>query len=104
MAWVLLIAAGLAEIAMALALKQADGWTRPVPSVLGLACALGSIFLLTHAVKTLPITTAYAVWTGIGALGVMAVGVLFFHESASPLRLACVGAIVAGIIGLRMGA
>jgi quaternary ammonium compound-resistance protein SugE len=101
-AWVLLVAAGLVEVAMALALKQAQGWTRLWPSVIGIAAALGSVFLLTHAVKTLPMATAYAVWTGIGAIGVALAGVVFFHESAGALRLLCMAAIFAGIIGLHL--
>jgi quaternary ammonium compound-resistance protein SugE len=102
MAWVLLVAAGLVEVAMALALKQAQGWTRLWPSVIGIAAALGSVFLLTHAVKTLPMATAYAVWTGIGAIGVALAGVVFFNESAGALRLLCMAAIFAGIIGLHL--
>lgn len=101
-AWILLVAAGLVEIAMAIALKQADGWTRLWPSVLGIAAALGSIFLLTYAVKGLPIATAYAVWTGIGAIGVTLAGIVFFDESTGPLRMLCIGVIFSGIIGLHL--
>jgi quaternary ammonium compound-resistance protein SugE len=102
MAWLVLIAAGLVEIAMAMALKYAVGWTRVWPSVLGITFALASIFLLTHAVKSLPVTTAYAVWTGIGAVGVSVVGIILFNESAHPLRLACIGMVFAGIVGLHL--
>ena len=102
MAWVVLGAAGVVEIAMALALKQAEGWTKLWPSVLGVAAALGSIFLLTHAVRSLPVGTAYAVWTGIGAIGVTLAGIVFFDESSSPARLLCIGAIFAGIAGLHL--
>ena len=68
----------------------------------GIAAALGSIFLLTHAVKSLPMATAYAVWTGIGAIRVSLAGVAFFGESANPLRLLCIAAVIAGIIGLHL--
>jgi len=102
MAWVLLIAAGALEIVMAMALKSADGWTRLGPSVLGLGAALASVVLLTFAVKQLPVTTAYAVWTGLGAVGVSLIGILLFNESAHPLRLACIAVIFGGMIGLQL--
>ena len=102
MAWLILIAAGAIEIVMALALKSAAGWTRPGPSILGLVAALVSVALLTFAVKHLPVTTAYAVWTGIGAVGVSSIGILVFGESAHPLRLVCLAAIFAGMIGLHL--
>ena len=102
MAWVLLIAAGAVEIVMAMALKSADGWTRLGPSVLGLGAALASVVLLTFAVKQLPVTTAYAVWTGLGAVGVSLIGILLFNESAHPLRLACIAVIFVGMIGLHL--
>lgn len=101
MAWLLLVSAGLVEIAMAAALKASDGWSRPLPGLLGVGAALLSIVLLTQAIKTLPTGTAYAVWTGIGAVGVALLGVLVHGDSASPARLACMGLIVAGIAGLR---
>jgi quaternary ammonium compound-resistance protein SugE len=102
MAWLTLIAAGLVEIVMALALKSAAGWTRLWPSVIGVAAALASVVLLTLAVKSLPVTTAYAVWTGIGAVGVSLIGILVFGESAHPLRLACIAAVFGGMIGLHL--
>jgi quaternary ammonium compound-resistance protein SugE len=102
MAWVLLIAAGAVEIVMAMALKHAAGWTRLGPSILGLTAALVSVVLLTLAVKQLPVTTAYAVWTGFGAVGVSLIGILMFDESTHPLRLACIAAIFAGMIGLHL--
>ena len=102
MAWVLLIAAGALEIVMAMALKSADGWTRFGPSLLGLGSALASVVLLTLAVKHLPVTTAYAVWTGLGAVGVSLIGIVMFNESTHPLRLACIAAIFAGMIGLHL--
>ncbi|HET9444879.1 MAG TPA: multidrug efflux SMR transporter [Steroidobacteraceae bacterium] len=102
MAWVVLVVAGIVEIVMAIALKYAAGWTRLWPSVLGVAAALASIVLLTFAVKQLPVTTAYAVWTGIGAVGVSLVGIFLFGESAHPLRLACMAAVFGGMIGLHL--
>lgn len=101
MAWLLLLAAGLVEIVMAVALKAAAGWERPGAGALGIGAALASIVLLTSAMKTLPVGTAYAIWTGIGAIGVTLLGIVFFQESASPLRLACIGLIFLGIAGLK---
>jgi quaternary ammonium compound-resistance protein SugE len=102
MAWLVLIAAGLVEIVMALSLKYAQGWTRFWPSVIGIVSGLASIFLLTHAVKSLPVTTAYAVWTGIGAIGVTVIGIIVFGESLNPLRIACIAMVFIGIIGLHL--
>ena len=102
MAWLMLLVAGLVEIAMAISLKFADGWTRPWPSVMGVAAGLASIFLLTLATRQLPVTTAYAVWTGIGAIGVTVIGMITFGESTHPLRLACIGLVFVGIIGLHL--
>jgi quaternary ammonium compound-resistance protein SugE len=101
MAWWYLLAAGVAEIVMALALKASADWTRAGPSVLGVAAALLSIFLLTQALRGLPLGTAYALWTGIGAVGVAAAGVLFFDEALSAQRVLCMLLVVAGSIGLR---
>lgn len=102
MAWLLLFAAGIAEIVMAMALKSAQGWTRFGPSVVGLGAALASVVLLTFAVTRLPVTTAYAVWTGFGAIGVSLIGIVLFGESTHPLRIACLAAIFAGMIGLHL--
>ncbi|HKE13393.1 MAG TPA: multidrug efflux SMR transporter [Kofleriaceae bacterium] len=102
MAWIVLVAAGLVEIVMALALKYAEGWTQPGPGALGICAALASFFLLTFALKSLAVATAYAVWTGIGAVGVSLAGILFLGESAHPARLACIAAITGGIVGLRL--
>ena len=102
MAWLILLLAGAVEIVMALSLKAADGWSRPLPGTVGIVAALASIFLLTHAMKALPAGTAYAVWTGIGAVGVTLMGMVVHGDSASPVRLLCVGLVVAGVIGLRL--
>src|SRR3546814_20954066 len=87
MAWLLLITAGIAEVAMAVALKAADGWTKPVPGAIGVAFARLSIFRLTHALKMLPVGTAYAAWTGLGAVGVAAVGIIITGESISASQI-----------------
>jgi quaternary ammonium compound-resistance protein SugE len=102
MAWAILFTAGLLEVGWAIGLKYTEGFTRLVPSALTLAAMAGSVGLLGLALKTLPIGTAYAVWTGIGAVGTAALGIILFGEAASLLRLASIGLIVAGIIGLKL--
>jgi quaternary ammonium compound-resistance protein SugE len=101
MAWAVLFTAGLLEVGWAIGLKYTDGFTRLVPSALTLIAMLGSVLLLGWALKTLPIGTAYAVWTGIGAVGTATLGIILFGEAASALRLASIGLIVAGIMGLK---
>ena len=104
MHWLYLFVAGLLEIVWAVGLKFTQGWTRLWPSVgTGLAMAV-SFFLLARAIQHIPIGTAYAVWTGIGAAGTALLGMLLLGESASPVRLLCVALIVAGIVGLRITA
>jgi quaternary ammonium compound-resistance protein SugE len=100
-AWLQLLLAGAVEIVMAMALKQSQGWTRFWPAAIGIAAALASVFLLTAALKHLPVGLAYAIWTGIGAAGVTVLGILFLGESAAPLRIGFIAMIVTGIIGLR---
>ena len=102
MAWVVLIVAGLFEIGWAVGLKYAEGFTRPGPTafvVVSLALSMG---LLGVALRTLPLGTAYAVWTGIGTVGTAVLGVALFREPATAARLACIGLIVAGIAGLKV--
>jgi quaternary ammonium compound-resistance protein SugE len=101
MAWFILFIAGLMEIGWAIGLKYTDGFSRLVPSVLTLAAMAASILLLGWALKTLPIGTAYAVWTGIGAVGTALLGIVLLGEPATAMRLACIGLIVAGIAGLK---
>jgi len=101
MAWTILFFAGLLEIAWAIGLKYTDGFTKFWPSVLTLGCMTGSVVLLGIALKWLPVGTAYAVWTGIGTVGVAILGIYLFGEAASAFRLACIGMIVAGIAGLK---
>lgn len=102
LAWVLLVAAGLLEIVWAVALKDADGFSRLWPSVIGITAAWISFVLLTLALRTLPVGTAYAIWTGIGVLGVAVVGILAHDESSSAVRLALLALIFAGVIGLKV--
>jgi quaternary ammonium compound-resistance protein SugE len=102
MAWFTLFVAGLMEIAWAIGLKYTEGFTRLVPSVLTLAAMAASMALLGLALKTLPIGTAYAVWTGIGAVGTAFLGIWLFGEPATLLRLLCIGLIVSGIVGLKL--
>lgn len=104
MAWTMLLAAGVLEIGWAVGLKYTEGWTRPGPSVATIATMAASMYLLARAVQIIPIGTGYAVWTGIGAVGTAGLGIWLFGESASPARLACVAAIVAGIVGLKLTA
>ncbi|MBE7498507.1 MAG: quaternary ammonium compound efflux SMR transporter SugE [Verrucomicrobiaceae bacterium] len=100
--WIHLIVAGLLEVAWAVGLKQTDGWTRLWPSVATAALMIASFFFLSLALRTLPIGTAYAIWTGIGAVGTAVVGVLVFGEPRSAARLVCIVLIVAGIVGLKL--
>jgi len=99
-----LFIAGLFEIAWAVGLKYTDGFTRPVATAGTLAALAVSIVLLGLASKSLPIGTAYAVWTGIGAVGTVLCGIWLFGDSAAPLRLVCLGLIMAGILGLKASA
>lgn len=101
MAWYLLFLAGLLETGWAIGLKYTEGFTRPLPTLLTVTAMAISFWLLSTAMKTLPVGTAYAVWTGIGATGAVILGIVLFQEPATPARLLCVAAIVGGIIGLK---
>jgi len=101
-AWFLLITAGLLEIVWAIALKYSAGFTQLWPSVIGLIAALVSFVLLTLALKSLPVGTAYAVWVGIGTLGVAFTGMIALGESTSPIRLIFLGLIFIGVAGLKV--
>lgn len=101
MAWTILLAASVVEILMGLSLKYADGWTRPIPSILGIITALGSVYLLTLAMKELPAGTAYAAWTGIGSVGITVLGMVLFGDSVTWFRVACIAMIVVAVAGLR---
>lgn len=102
MTWLLLVIAGLLEVAWAIGLKYTDGFTRPWPTVGTVAAMIGSVVLLGIAMKSLPVGTAYAVWVGIGAVGTAVLGIILFHESANALRLASLALIVIGIVGLKV--
>ena len=102
MAWLYLLVAGLMEVAWAVGLKYTEGFTRLWPSVwTGVALVL-SMLLLAAAVRTLPLGTAYAVWTGIGTVGAAVLGVVLFGEQVTAARVACIGLIVAGLVGLKL--
>jgi len=102
MNWIYLIIAGLLEIAWAIGLKYTEGWTRIVPSVLTAAGMIASFYFLSMALKTLPIGTAYAIWTGIGTVGAAILGIILFDEPRDFLRILCILLIVAGIAGLKL--
>ncbi|MEI5667222.1 quaternary ammonium compound efflux SMR transporter SugE [Bosea sp. CCNWLW174] len=102
MSWLLLTGAGLLEIVWAIALKQAGGFTRFWPSLIGIVSAIVSFVMLSLALKELPVGTAYAVWVGIGALGVAIAGIVALGESASPARLGLLALILIGVIGLKL--
>jgi quaternary ammonium compound-resistance protein SugE len=102
MAWLLLLLAGLCEVAWAMTLKYSEGFTRLWPTLGMLAGGLLSVYLLSLATKQIPIGTAYAVWTGVGAVGTALLGIAIYHEPRSALRLGCIVLIVAGIAGLKI--
>lgn len=102
MSWIILFVAGLLEIAWAIGLKFTEGFTRPLPTVLTVLAIVASMGLLGVAVRTLPVGTAYAVWTGIGAIGTAILGMILFREPVTAARIACLLLIVAGIVGLKI--
>lgn len=102
MAWLILTLAGLFEVAWAIGLKYTDGFSRLWPSVGTIAAMVVSVLLLALAMKTLPVGTAYAVWTGIGSIGTVILGIALFNEPATAARLGCMTLIVVGIVGLKL--
>jgi len=102
MAWVILFFAGVLEIGWAVGLKYTVGFTRLVPTMLTAGCMIASLGLLGISLKTLPLGTAYAIWTGIGTLGTAILGMILFAEEVSPARLVSIGLIIAGIAGLKL--
>lgn len=102
MSWIILFIAGLLEVVWAIGLKYTHGFTRLTPSVITVTAMIVSIVLLSWAMRSLPVGTAYAVWTGIGAVGAAITGILLFGESASLARIASLALIVAGIVGLKL--
>lgn len=102
MAWTLLGIAGLLEIAFALAMKSSHGFTRLWPSLMTVATGVCSVVLLSLSLRTLPVGTGYAVWTGIGAAGTALLGMALMGDPVAPLRLVCIALILAGVIGLKL--
>lgn len=102
MSWLLLTIAGVFEIAFALCMKWSEGFTRLGPALLAITTGLLSVFLLSYSLRTLPVGTAYAVWTGIGAAGTAILGIVILGDSMAPARVLCIGVILAGVIGLKV--
>lgn len=102
MAWLILFVAGLCEVGWAVGLKYSEGFTRPVPTVITGVSLVASMVLLAWAMKSLPLGTAYTVWTGIGAVGAITLGVVLFKEPLTAPRIICLALILAGIVGLKL--
>lgn len=102
MAWTALLLAGILEVCWASGLKYSDGFTRPVPTIFTLITMAGSFWLLTFAMRSIPLGTAYAIWTGIGAVGAVIFGIIVLGEALSFARIMSIGLILAGIIGLKL--
>ncbi len=102
MAWIYLIVAGVFEIAWAVGLKYTEGFTRPLPTALTVVAMIASFAFLGVALRTLPLGTAYAVWTGIGTAGTVVLGIMLLGEPVEPLRLGCIALIVSGVVGLKV--
>ncbi|WP_079493030.1 SMR family transporter [Paraburkholderia hospita] len=102
MSWTLLGVAGLFEIAFAFGMKWSEGFTRLMPALFTVATGLSSVFLLSLSLRTLPVGTGYAVWTGIGAAGTALLGIMVLGDSAAPMRILCIALILAGAIGLKL--
>ncbi|ABR35570.1 MULTISPECIES: quaternary ammonium compound efflux SMR transporter SugE [Clostridium] len=102
MTWLMLIVAGLFETGWAIGLKYSEGFTRLIPSVFTIIGMIASFYFLSLALKSLPLGTAYAIWTGIGTVGTVALGIILFKEPVDIIRLICIGFIVIGIVGLKI--
>jgi quaternary ammonium compound-resistance protein SugE len=103
-AWLVVLASGLLEIVFSVSMKLSDGYTKPLASAISVVAAILSVWLMSLTLRVIPVGTAYAVWAGIGAAGTAGVGMLFFHEPAGLVRIACVSLVVAGIVGLQLNA
>ena len=101
MAWILLSIAGVLEIAFAFSMKASNGFTRLTPAILTIVIGVSSVILLSISLKTLPVGTGYAVWTGIGAAGTAILGIVILGEPMTPMRIACIAVILMGVIGLK---
>ncbi|WP_455924417.1 quaternary ammonium compound efflux SMR transporter SugE [Pseudomonas putida] len=104
MSWLILFFAGLFEVGWAIGLKYTDGFSKPLPTVLTVAAMAASLGLLGLAMRDLPLGTAYAIWTGVGAVGTVIAGIVLFGESVAPMRVASVVLIITGLIGLKLSA
>ncbi|MDO9622961.1 MAG: quaternary ammonium compound efflux SMR transporter SugE [Pseudomonas sp.] len=102
MSWIILLFAGLFEVCWAVGLKYTDGFSRPIPTLFTVAAIIVSLALLGLAMKELPLGTAYAIWTGVGAVGTVVAGIILFGESVAPIRLASVALILCGLLGLKL--
>jgi len=102
MSWTYLLIAGVLEIVWAIGLKYTEGFTRLTPSAITIVAMVASVWFLALALKTIPVGTGYAVWTGIGAVGTAILGIILFAEPATAARLGCIGLIIAGILGLKL--
>ena len=102
MAWVYLVAAGILEIVWAFTMKQSNGFTRLMPTIITIVTMIGSFGLLSVAMRTLPLGTAYTIWTGIGAVGAFVVGIMVLGEAVSPMRVMAAGLIVSGLVMMKM--
>ena len=102
MKWLFLIIAGVCEVGWAAGLKYSQGLTRLVPSILTISGMIASFYFLSLALKELPLGTAYAIWTGIGTVGTVILGIILFKEPIDAIRLVCIGLIVTGIVGLKL--
>ncbi|PTS84443.1 quaternary ammonium compound-resistance protein SugE [Pseudomonas sp. HMWF032] len=102
MSWIILLLAGLFEVGWAVGLKYTDGFTRPLPTLLTVTAIIISLALLGLAMKELPLGTAYAIWTGVGAVGTVIAGIILFGEAVTLMRLASVALIVCGLLGLKL--
>ena len=102
MSWIILFVAGMFEVAWAVGLKYTEGFTRPIPTALTVLAIITSMGLLGLAMRNLPLGTAYAIWTGVGAVGTVIVGIVLFGESMAPVRLLSVALILCGLVGLKL--
>ncbi len=104
MAWIILLLAGISEVAWAVGLKYTEGFTKPLPSIITVCCLIVSFFLLGLSLRTLPLSIAYGIWVGIGAVGTAILSVYLFNESMSALKMISLGLIVLGILGMKVSA